>query len=83
MYAINEKTTAFKRSFFGCILSVIFFKEVVWRAVQNIAKGFEVFKFDTVRLVVYQLVEVLIAQSKLYIQPVFRFSLFCQNIQHA
>jgi len=55
---------------------VIFFKKVVWRAFKNVANRLKVFKLYATCLVVDYLVEILIAESKLNIEPVFCPALF-------
>lgn len=57
-------------------LAVILFKQVVGRALQNIAKGLQIFKFYALCLVVNQPVEVLKTQPQLHIKPIFGLSLF-------
>ena len=52
---------------------MILFKKIVGGALQNIANAFEVFKFDAACFVVNDSIEILIAESKLDIEPVFCF----------
>ena len=58
---------------------MILFKKIVGGAFQNVAEGLEVFEFDAAGLVVHHLVEVLMAQSHLDVEPVFGFPLFLQT----
>ena len=62
---------------------VIFLKQIVWGAFQNIAKRLHILKFDAVCLVVDHFVEILIAKTQLNIKPVFRFALLFEYFQDA
>ena len=61
---------------------IILLEKLVWSTLQNITYCFQIFKFNTLRLVVDYLIEILIAKSKLNIKPVFSPSLFLKYIQN-
>ena len=56
----------------------IFFKKIVGRAFEYVAQRLQIIELYTRRFVVYDLVEILIAQPELDIEPIFRFALFFQ-----
>ena len=59
---------------------IIFLKQIVRGALQNIADRLEIIKFDAVRFVIDDPVKVLIAQPQLDIKPILCFTLFFQYI---
>ena len=44
--------------FFG---AVVFFKQIVWRTLQNIAKSLQILELDTAGLIIHHFIEILIA----------------------
>ena len=58
-------------------------EQIVGCTLQNVAKCLQILKFDPVCLIVDHLVEILIAESQLNVQPVFGLSLLFQYLQYA
>ena len=60
----------------------VFLKQVVRGALKDIAYRLKIFKLYALGLVIDYLIEILIAQSKLNIKPIFRFSLLFQYFKY-
>ena len=60
---------------------MIFLKKIVWGAFEYVADSLKIIKFDPACLVLDYAAEILIAQPKLNVKPIFRFALFVKDIK--
>lgn len=62
---------------------MVFLKQIVGGALEDVADRFEIFKLYTRSLVVDYAVEILVAETKLNIKPILCLALFLKNVKNS